>query len=227
MMRRQNRALGEPEIAWIMRGVLIALDYLHTERKTIHRDIKAANILLTRAGEVKLADLGVAAQLYNTMSKRGTMIGTPHWMAPETLAQSGTDDGKYDVKVDVWGVGITAIELAQMSPPFADVKSVFQVMMLIVNGEPPKPEEHIRTTEQFKGFLSQALVKDPSKRPSAGSLLKENFVKGAKVNSLRDLIETHLKNKAEGTLPASSGNLKSPGKGGVEPARPIEKTKAL
>ncbi len=76
---------------------------------------------------MKLADLGVAAQLYNTMSKRGTMIGTPHWMAPETLAQSGGEDGKYDAKVDVWGVGITAIELVQMSPPFSEVKSVFQV----------------------------------------------------------------------------------------------------
>ena len=160
---------------------------------------------------MKLADLGVAAQLYNTMSKRGTMIGTPHWMAPETLAQSGTDDGKYDVKVDVWGVGITAIELAQMSPPFADIKSVFQVMMLIVNGEPPKPEKHVDTSITFQNFLSSALVKDPAQRPSAGTLLKTDFVKSAKVDSLRGLIEQHLKNKAEG-VSAPGASMRSPGK---------------
>ena len=83
-------------------------------------------MLLTADASVKLADLGVAAQLYNTMSKRGTMIGTPHWMAPETLGQMG-EDGQYDFKVDIWGVAITAIELAQLAPPFADTKSVFKV----------------------------------------------------------------------------------------------------
>uniref|UniRef100_A0A7S4BAD0 non-specific serine/threonine protein kinase n=1 Tax=Chrysotila carterae TaxID=13221 RepID=A0A7S4BAD0_CHRCT len=130
VMRRQNAPLVEAHAAYICRGVLLALDYLHTERKTIHRDIKAANILVNNDSFVKLADLGVAAQLYNTMSKRGTMIGTPHWMAPETLAQASGDGGKYGMKVDIWGVGITAIELVQMSPPFADTKSVFQVRTL-------------------------------------------------------------------------------------------------
>lgn len=77
----------------------MALDYMHQQRKAIHRDVKAANILVTSDGVVKVADLGVAAQLFNTMSKRGTMIGTPHWMAPETLAQMG-DDSTYDSKVN-------------------------------------------------------------------------------------------------------------------------------
>ena len=126
VMRRQGKPFTEQQSAWVIRGMLYALDYMHTERRAIHRDIKAANVLLTADASVKLADLGVAAQLYNTMSKRGTMIGTPHWMAPETLGQMG-EDGKYDFKVDIWGVAITAIELAQLAPPFADTKSVFKV----------------------------------------------------------------------------------------------------
>ena len=126
VMRRQGKPFTEQQSAWVIRGMLFALDYMHTERRAIHRDIKAANVLLTADASVKLADLGVAAQLYNTMSKRGTMIGTPHWMAPETLGQMG-EDGKYDFKVDIWGVAITAIELAQLAPPFADTKSVFKV----------------------------------------------------------------------------------------------------
>jgi hypothetical protein len=129
VMRRHApnpKPFTEQQSAWVIRGMLYALDYMHTERRAIHRDIKAANVLLTADASVKLADLGVAAQLYNTMSKRGTMIGTPHWMAPETLGQMG-EDGKYDFKVDIWGVAITAIELAQLAPPFADTKSVFKV----------------------------------------------------------------------------------------------------
>ena len=98
-------------------------------------------MLLTADAGVKLADLGVAAQLYNTMSKRGTMIGTPHWMAPETLGQNE----QYDKKVDIWSLGITCIELAQMKPPLTDKTSVYQVMMCIVSGPPPVLAEETRT----------------------------------------------------------------------------------
>mmetsp|Transcript_28634 Transcript_28634/g.87703 ORF Transcript_28634/g.87703 Transcript_28634/m.87703 type:complete len:120 (-) Transcript_28634:2432-2791(-) len=105
--------------------VLTALDYMHNELRALHRDVKAANVLLTRTGKVKLGDLGVAAQVYNTMQMRGTMIGTPHWMAPEAFGSvTAIDVSTYDNKVDVWGVGITAIELATMKPPNSDLSSV-------------------------------------------------------------------------------------------------------
>lgn len=85
----------------------------------IHRDIKGANILLTEDGDVKLADFGVSAQITATMSKRKSFIGTPYWMAPEVAAVERK--GGYNHQCDIWAIGITAIELAELQPPMFDL----------------------------------------------------------------------------------------------------------
>lgn len=165
--------LTEPQIAFVCRETLKGLHYLHFKCK-MHRDIKGANILLTDEGDVKLADFGVSAQITATMCKRKSFIGTPYWMAPEVAAVERK--GGYNQQCDIWAVGITAIEFAELQPPMFDLHPMRALFLMSKSGfKPPQLKDKNKWTSVFQHFIKVALTKNPKKRPSAEALLKHQF----------------------------------------------------
>ncbi|GLU09587.1 hypothetical protein SLE2022_264390 [Rubroshorea leprosula] len=173
LMNVTEEPLEEYQIAYICREALKGLDYLHSIFK-VHRDIKGGNILLTEQGEVKLGDFGVAAQLTRTMSKRNTFIGTPHWMAPEVIQES-----RYDGKVDVWALGVSAIEMAEGLPPRSAVHPM-RVLFMISIEPAPMLEDKEKWSLVFHDFVAKCLTKDPRLRPTASDMLKHKFIEKCK-----------------------------------------------
>lgn len=165
--------LQEKYIAVVTRELLIALQFIH-ENGVIHRDIKAANILISKDGKVKLCDFGVAAQLTSTALKRTTMAGTPYWMAPEVITEGAT----YNSKADIWSTGVTIYEMATGNPPYSD-KDALRAMQFITQHEPPRLEGR-QYGPLLKEIIAICLEEKQDLRPNAEELLRSKFIKNTK-----------------------------------------------
>ncbi|KAB1271610.1 STE20-like serine/threonine-protein kinase, partial [Camelus dromedarius] len=135
VMLELERPLTESQIQVVCKQTLEALNYLH-DNKIIHRDLKAGNILFTLDGDIKLADFGVSAKNTRTIQRRDSFIGTPYWMAPEVVMCETSKDRPYDYKADVWSLGITLIEMAEIEPPHHELNPM-RVLLKIAKSEPP------------------------------------------------------------------------------------------
>uniref|UniRef100_A0A3Q0SKE1 non-specific serine/threonine protein kinase n=1 Tax=Amphilophus citrinellus TaxID=61819 RepID=A0A3Q0SKE1_AMPCI len=195
VMLELERPLTEPQIRVVCRQTLQALVYLH-ENKIIHRDLKAGNILLTLDGDVKLADFGVSAKNTKTLQRRDSFIGTPYWMAPEVVMCETSKDRPYDYKADIWSLGVTLIELAQIEPPNHEMNPM-RVLLKIAKSDPPMLMQPSRWSPEFSDFLKRCLDKNVDNRWGAMQLLQHSFV--SSVTDSKPLRELIAEAKAEVT----------------------------
>ena len=152
-----------------VRQVLTGLEWLH-QHGVCHRDIKGANLLITKEGQVKLADFGVARNVQDTTGIQ-SVVGTPYWMAPEIIQMSA-----FTTASDIWSLGCTIIELINGEPPHYDLAPISALYRIVQDPHPPLPKD---ISPLLVDFLSRCFTRDPERRATAAQLRKHEWLRSA------------------------------------------------
>lgn len=194
--------LKEYYIIPILREVTVAIQCVH-DAGIIHRDIKAANVLISEDGRVQLCDFGVAGIAKTDLDKRTTFIGTPNWMAPELWS------GSYGKPVDIWSLGSLAFELATGLPPNAGSGLGAKSLGAFLKSNVPRLEGDEYSTG-LKDFIHSCLKENPLLRPTARDLEDHHYIQSTEAlhptSSLVDMIKAYKAWEAGGGLRKSLFN---------------------
>jgi serine/threonine kinase 3 len=174
IMDSKKITFSENQISVIMHDILMALNFLHNKHHILHRDIKAANILVTSNADIMLSDFGISRQFDASKTMQTvSCIGTPYWMAPEIL-----NDDKYTFPADIWSTGITAVELAEGQPPYSELSYTKALIEISTRGFPGF-KKGSKYTKDFVDFVNKCIDKDPKTRAKPEELLQHPFIKRA------------------------------------------------
>ena len=168
---RRFGSFSETVIRVYTRQILAGLEYLH-RHQIMHRDIKGANILVDNSGVIKLADFGASKRLAEMVTTEGghrSIKGTPYWMAPEVIKQTG-----HGRQADIWSVGCTVLEMATGKPPWSEHGSQVSALFHIASSKSPPPIPEWMSPEG-KDFLHLCFNRVPKDRPNATRLLRHPF----------------------------------------------------
>ena len=175
--------------------ILKGLKFLHSQG-VIHRDIKGANVLTTKTGTIKLADFGVATKLSEIDSSKRRVVGTPYWMAPETVEMSPPTPAS-----DIWSVGSTVVEMITEKPPYADLPQMSALYRIVSDNHPPLPEGF---SEALDAFLLRCYEKNPLHRAGAATLLEDHWIQANKKHTLeftRQMLTPRVSQKERPEVP--------------------------
>lgn len=175
---KKSGPIPEPQIIKYVQSILAGLNYLH-EQGVVHRDVKAANVLTTENGEVKLADFGVASKVN---SQHDTVVGTPNWMAPETVLGG---EGLCTAS-DIWSLGATIIELFTTNPPYHDLNPMATLHAIGTDDHPPLPKN---ISSLARDFLLACFQKESGLRIGAKGLLRHRWLADKGIGPSRIILE--------------------------------------
>ncbi|XP_012250643.1 dual specificity mitogen-activated protein kinase kinase 7-like [Athalia rosae] len=176
LLKRTRQAIPEEFLGKVTVATVKALSYLKEVHGVIHRDVKPSNILLDETGGVKLCDFGISGRLVDSKAKTRS-AGCAAYMAPERIDPPDPTKPDYDIRADVWSLGITLVELATGVFPYRDCKTDFEVLSRVVQDEPPSLPPDSTFSKEFRGFVSWCLTKNYKHRPKYQKLIEHAFLK--------------------------------------------------
>ncbi|KAL0121097.1 hypothetical protein PUN28_008667 [Cardiocondyla obscurior] len=176
LLKHSRQAIPEDFLGKVTVATVKALSYLKEKHGVIHRDVKPSNILLDETGGVKLCDFGISGRLVDSKAKTRS-AGCAAYMAPERIDPPDPTKPDYDIRADVWSLGITLVELATGVFPYRDCKTDFEVLSRVVQDDPPSLPTDAPFSKEFRSFVSCCLTKNYKHRPKYHKLMEHPFIR--------------------------------------------------
>ncbi|TRY75876.1 hypothetical protein TCAL_09945 [Tigriopus californicus] len=183
LIKQFRQPIPEPICGKVAVSTLKALNYLKETHRVIHRDVKPSNILLDSNGRIKLCDFGISGRLVDSKAKTRS-AGCAAYMAPERINPPNPSKPDYDIRADVWSLGITLVELATGHFPYRDCKTDFELLTKVLEDDPPLLPRNQDFSPEFCSFVRDCLMKNYRDRPKYKKLLQHPFILKYEVESV-------------------------------------------